>query len=36
MYLTVIYDCGCESSGHNVASFCPTHGLPIKECKEKL
>ena len=33
MYLKVIYDCGCESAGHNVHSFCPNHDRPVREMK---
>jgi len=30
----VIYKCGCEAAGDNIATFCPIHGDPIVENKK--
>ncbi len=26
MLAKIVYLCGCEASGHNIASYCPIHG----------
>ncbi len=32
-YQDVVYTCGCEASGHNVASYCPIHGVTCRPKK---
>lgn len=34
IFVKVIYKCGCEAEGDDIATFCPIHGDPIVESKK--